>query len=91
MTMNAVWLKVEGGRVVPALQEALEALDMAGGEVLLDFSLVDRIDATAIRAMEKLAAKAREKAGKVVLRGVHVDVYKVLKLTKLAPRLTFLS
>jgi anti-anti-sigma regulatory factor len=41
--------------------------------------------------MEKLAAKAREKAGKVVLRGVHVDVYKVLKLTKLAPRLTFLS
>ena len=91
MTMNAVWQNVDGGDVVPALQRACETLDSAGGEVLLDFSLVSRMDASAIRAMEKLAALAEERAVQVVLRGVHVDVYKVLKLTKLTPRFSFLN
>jgi anti-anti-sigma regulatory factor len=89
--MNAVWQNVDGERVVPALQWACETLDGAGGELLLDFSLVSRMDASAIRAMEKLAALADAIAVKVVLRGVHVDVYKVLKLTKLAPRFSFVS
>ena len=50
------------------------------GEVTLDFSSVRRIDPGALRAMEELARMADEKDVKVVLRGVNVDVYKVLKL-----------
>jgi len=41
--------------------------------------------------MESLAGRADEKAVKVVLRGVNVDIYKVLKLMKLAPRFSFVA
>ncbi len=41
--------------------------------------------------MENLASTAGDKAAKVVLRGVNVDIYKVLKLVKLAPRFSFLT
>ncbi len=91
MPVNAVWLKIDGERVVGALQEALEKLDGGEGEVVLDFSSVHRIDPSALRAMENLAGTAGDKAAKVVLRGVHVDVYKVLKLMKLTPRFSFLN
>jgi len=40
---------------------------------------------------ETLAGKADGKAVKVVLGGVNVNVYKTLKLMKLAPRFGFLS
>jgi len=52
---------------------------------------VRRIDATALRALEEFARVADEKAVKVVLRGVSVDVYKVLKLVKLTRRFSFLN
>jgi anti-anti-sigma regulatory factor len=71
------------------LQEALGKLDSAGGELVLDFSSVRRIDPSALRAMEKLAAMADEKAVKVALCGVNVDVYRVLKLVKLTRRFSF--
>ena len=87
----AVWLKIDGERVADALQEAREKLDSAEGEVVLDFSSVRRIDPSALRAMEELAGMADDKAVKVVLRGVNVDVYKVLKLVKLTPRFSFLT
>jgi len=38
-----------------------------------------------------LAARAQEKSVRLVLRGVKVNVYKVLKLVKLAPRFSFLN
>jgi anti-anti-sigma regulatory factor len=59
--------------------------------VVLDFSCVSRIDAAAIRAMEDLAIEAGEKSNKIALQGVSVEVYKVLKLVKLAPRYSFTS
>jgi anti-anti-sigma regulatory factor len=59
--------------------------------VVLDFSSVRRIDPNALRAMEKLAGLADGKAVKVVLRGVNVDIYKVLKLVKLTSRFSFLA
>jgi len=71
------------------LQEALEKLDGAAGEVVLDFSSVRRVDPAALRMMEKLAAAAGEKAVKVVLRGVNIDIYKALTLVKLTPRFSF--
>jgi anti-anti-sigma regulatory factor len=80
---------VEEERIVPLLQEAADGLVRAQGEVVLDFSGVRRIDSRALRAMEDFARVAEEKAVKIVLRGVNVDVYKVLKLNKVAGGLCF--
>jgi len=89
MATSSVWLNVNEKDLVPALHDAADKLDSADGEMVLDFSSVRRIDSNAVRAMEELARKADEKAVKLVLRGVNVDVYKVLKLVNLAPRLSF--
>ncbi|MBZ5600067.1 MAG: STAS domain-containing protein [Acidobacteriia bacterium] len=91
MEMIAVWLKIDGEHVAETLQEACEKLDSADGEVVLDFSSVRRIDPGALTAMEKLATAAADKDVKVVLRGVNVEVYKVLKLVKVASRFGFLN
>jgi anti-anti-sigma regulatory factor len=91
MAMIAVWLKIDEEHVVQALQEAGEKLDSVEGEVALDFSSVRRIDPRAIRALEELAGIADDKGVKVVLRGVNVGVYKVLKLVKLGSRFSFVA
>jgi anti-anti-sigma regulatory factor len=59
--------------------------------VVLDFSSVRRIDANALQAMEEFVHKADEKAVKVVVRSVNVDVYKVFKLVKLASSFSFVA
>jgi anti-anti-sigma regulatory factor len=91
MAMIAVWLKVDGEGVVSSLQEACDKLDASDGELFLDFSSVNRIDSEALKEMGRLAGLAADKQVKVALRGVGVDVYKVLKLVKLAPRFSFLA
>ncbi len=90
-TLIPVWLEIDGEAVVPALQDACEKLDSADGEVVLDFSSVRRIDPSALRELDKLAGTADAKAIKVALRGVNIDVYRVLKLMKLASRFSFLA
>ncbi len=79
-------------------QRLIEGLDLAAaraasgtGEVLVDFSVVGRIDSKTAAALEQLAALAGEHSVKVALRGVHGDVYKVLKLLKLTERFWFVS
>jgi anti-anti-sigma regulatory factor len=89
MAMIADDVKIDGERVADALQEIANWLDRASGDVGLDFSSVQRINPPALRALEELASIADEKALTLELRGVNVDVYKVLKLTKLAPRFRF--
>lgn len=91
MAMTAVFLNIDDQRVVSALQEAGEKLDSTQGETALDFSSVRRIDSSALRALEEFARLADEKTVKVVLRGVNVDVYKVLKLMKLTRRFSFVD
>jgi len=91
MTTNAEWLEIEGERVVQTLQTARETLDRAQGDVVLDFSSVRRINPSGLRAMEKLAGIADDKAVKIVLRSVNVDIYKVLKLVKLTSRFSFVT
>ena len=91
MDSIAVWTKIDGDHVAEALQETREKLNGAQGEVVLDFSSVRRIDPHALRAMEALAGSADEKSVKIVLRGVNIDIYKVLKLVKLTPRFSFLN
>jgi anti-anti-sigma regulatory factor len=91
MAMMAVWIKIDKECVVQALHEAGKKLDSVEGEVVLDFSSVDRIDPGAVRGIEEFAGIADDKGVKVALRGVKVDVYKVLKLVKLASRFSFVN
>jgi len=91
MAMAAMWQKIDEERLVLALREAEDKLDSAEGEVVLDFSSVRRVDPNAIRAMQEFANTADDKAVKVALRGVNVDVYKVLKLVKLTSRFSFVA
>ncbi len=91
MAISAVWIRIDGERVAEALQEVRGKLDSADGEVVLDFSAVRRIDSRVLHAMEELSSTASDKAARIVLRGVNVDIYKVLKLAKVAPRFSFLS
>ncbi|MGA2920694.1 MAG: STAS domain-containing protein [Candidatus Sulfotelmatobacter sp.] len=91
MAKIAVWLKIDEESVVKALQEAGEKMDTVEGEVALDFSSVRRIDPRALRAMEELASLADHNGVKVVLRGINVSVYKVLKLVRLTSRFSFVS
>lgn len=58
------------------------------GEAVLDFSSVERIDAAAARALEELADGS---SVKITLRGVNIQVYRALKLLKLAERFSFLT
>ena len=90
MATIAVMFKIDGEGVLPALQQARERLDTADGQAVLDFSTVCRVDPAALSAMEELASIADGRGVKLTLRGVNIDVYKVLKLAKLAPRFSFL-
>ncbi|MGA8735425.1 MAG: sodium-independent anion transporter [Terriglobales bacterium] len=91
MAMITVWQKIDEASVVQALQDTGGKLDGADSEVVLDFSSVNRIDASGLMALEQFANKADDKSVKVALQGVNVSVYKVLKLMKLAPRFAFVD
>jgi anti-anti-sigma factor len=91
MAMIPGRLNIDEQRAIPVLQETMEKLDNTDGEVVLDFSSVGRIDSAVLRALDEFVSAADVKGVKVVLCGVNVSVYKVLKLTKLASRLTFTS
>ncbi len=91
MPISALWLKIDSERVVPGLQEAATRLDGANGELVLDFSAVRRITPEVFGALEDLAGTAEDKSIKLVLRGVNIDIYRVLKVAKLAARFSFLS
>jgi anti-anti-sigma regulatory factor len=90
MSANNLILAVEAERIVPVLKEAAETLDREHGEAVLDFSSVRRINSDAVRALQDFVRACDEKAVKIAIRGVNVDVYKVLKLVKLTQRVSFL-
>lgn len=90
MSANTLFLAVEEERIVPLLEETAVRLDGAHCEAVLDFSSVHRINSDALRALEDFAQVAEGKAVKIVLRGVDVDVYKVLKLVRLTHKVSFL-
>lgn len=89
--MSATAFFIEEEKMASILQEIAGNLDHAQGEAGLDFSSVRRISSDALRALEDLNRVADAKAVKVVLRGVNVDLYKVLKLLKLTQRFSFVS
>ncbi len=89
MATNAVSLVVDEEHLAGALQQARKQLESAGGEVVLDFAAVRRIDPRALAELEVLADAAQKRSVKLGLRGVNVEVYRVLKLVKLAPRFSY--
>lgn len=91
MATIADLLIINSEHVAEALHDVHSKLSNADGKLVLDFTSVRRIDAPAITAMEELAIAAKNKSVKLVLRGVNVDIYKVLKLSRLTTRFTFLS
>lgn len=88
MQTNSVWLIADAESAAGTLRETLNRLDPSQGEMVLDFSQVRRLNTNAVDVLHQLAGKAGDK-GKIVLRGVNVDVYRVLKLVKLTPHFTF--
>ncbi len=91
MVMKMISVRaVDGERVVESLEQALQKLDEADGEAVLDFSSVRRVGPLALAALDKLAAMGEEKSVRIVLRGVSVEVYKALKLVELTARFGFL-
>ena len=91
MATVAVLQKMDGERIVEELNEILSKLDSTEGEVVLDFSAVKRLPPSGLQALEKFAAKSEERSAKIVLRGVNIDVYKVLKLARLSARFEFVN
>jgi anti-anti-sigma regulatory factor len=89
MEIVATLTRPDEANLLQFLHEAETKLADAEGEVTVDFSDVRRIDASVIRAIEQLANHADDTGVKVAFRGVDVNVYKVLKLVKLAGRFSF--
>jgi anti-anti-sigma regulatory factor len=87
----AVLRKVDNQNVASALEEVQKSLNRAQGEVVLDFSSVARLDGIALSSLVELANKAEAASVKVILRGVNVNVYKVLVLMKLTSRFSFVN
>ncbi|HYG98554.1 MAG TPA: STAS domain-containing protein [Terriglobales bacterium] len=86
MATNAAWLERNTTSVTHMLQDAVQKLDDAENELVLDFSSITRIDASALKVLEELATKAEAKHVSLVLRNPNVNVYKVLKLMRLSHR-----
>jgi len=88
MSTSNVYLRVNGNGF-PASRALIECLRTTGGELTLDFASSPRIEADVLSALESLAEQAREGQVGIVLTGVSVGVYRVLKLVKLDSRFSY--
>lgn len=89
MTTVAEFYKIDGEHVAQSLHEVREKIEADKEQIVLDFSVVLRIDTSALQAIEELAAAAEKQSVKVEFRWVNVTVYKVLKLARLTTRFSF--
>ncbi|HVZ19214.1 MAG TPA: STAS domain-containing protein [Terriglobales bacterium] len=90
MATIAEWVKMDANNLEQSLHEAREKLNCADRELVLDFAAIGRIGSNALIALEQLSASAQEKSVKLVLRGVTVEIYRVLQAAKLAKHFSFL-
>lgn len=82
---------VEQASLISLLEKAKQNSQNTRGELILDFSSVYRTDCHSLRALEEFAQFAKKRELNVVLRGVHVDLYKALKLIGLTDEFSFVS
>jgi anti-anti-sigma factor len=83
-------LSIDEQDFVGSLEKARKSLEPES-QLMLDLSSIRRIDSRGLRALQELVHQAEESKGKVVLRGVNVDVYKALKLARLTRIFSFVS
>jgi anti-anti-sigma regulatory factor len=88
---TAAVLAIEEGALISRLENAKQSSQTTSGELILDFSAVHRIDAAGLHALEDFARFARDKRLKVILRGIHVDLYKALKLIGVTDQFSFVD
>lgn len=91
MTTACESIVVNGHHVAETLKEVRGGLAANGGEVLLDFFFVQTLDPAGIEGLEQLSATAQLLKAKVILRGVNVELYKVLKLSELTDKFLFID
>lgn len=85
----SVLVKLEAHNAGPALEAECQRLDGGPGEAIIDLSALGRIDAGAVAGLEAFVRTAESKSVQVIFTGVNVDVYRVLKLVKLAAKVSF--
>lgn len=83
-------LSIDEQNLVGSLEKARKSLEPES-QLMLDLSSIRRIDSRGLRALQELVHQAEEIKGKVVLRGVKVDVYKALKLAHLTSSFSFVN
>ena len=91
MAASSLLTEVNAECLADSLLDAKKKLDTADGQLVLDCSHVRRIDSRTLNSMLDLSAAAEPKKVRLILRGVNVDVYKVLKLMKLASRFSYVD
>ena len=89
MINDELLFQVEDSRQAALLQEVRAKLRVCGLQVALDFSRLKRIDAGGLGVLETLAEDAEAKSVKIKIHSANVDVYKALKLAKLAHHFSF--
>ena len=91
MAIVAEWIKIDSEHVLESMEVARKKLSSGENEAVLDFSSVRRLDAAALRRLNELSEIASDKSARIALRGVTVDVYRVLKAAKIAANFFFLN
>ena len=91
MATMATMQELNERNVATILLELGKTLNHTQGEVVVDFSSLRRVDGIVLHALEEFAAKAESSSVRVTLRGVNVDVYKVLALVQLTSRFSFVN
>lgn len=90
-TAECFSLVIQSEQVAEQLTVVREKLGSAGPEVLLDFFFVQTLEPSGIRALEELDAAAEVLKTRIVLRGINVELYKVLKLAQLTDKFLFIN
>jgi anti-anti-sigma factor len=75
--------------ITDTIHDLAGKLEGSKENLVLDFSSVRRVDASALAALRQLAAEAAALSVNITLSGVNVTVYKVLKLTGLSSQFSF--
>ena len=91
MAIVSEWLKMDDKHMRESLNAACARLQEGETELVLDFSAVKRLDAEALLRLGEIAAIAESKKARIAIRGINVDVYRVLKTARMASRFTFLN
>ena len=91
MTTTTMVFRLNGEITSQALIWVRGQLDACEGDLLLDFSRLLRMTSDSLPVLEEIADLLDGDAKRVVLRGVNVSIYKVLKLVNLSQRFRFVN